>query len=257
MMPKVSLILTTYNCKANFKRTMESIARQDYPDIEVVIKDGQSTDGTLELIQEYGTHFKYPVKWKSEADTGIYDAINQGYELTTGKIIAVFNDLYERTDAVSLLVAAIESEKADGAHADLIYATDTQIKRYWHMGQGKISQGWMPGHPTLYLKREVYEKYGLYDTSYTCSADYEFMIRILKNGDVRLAYVPEILIRMFYGGTSNASKMAYWVSVREGHRALRQNRIPFAWLLIMKRTRLVLKQFKSAERMAIKSEKQE
>lgn len=243
MMPKVSLILTTYNCKAHFKRTMESIERQDYSDIEVVIKDGQSTDGTLELIQEYGTYFKYPVKWKSEPDTGIYDAINQGYELTTGDIIAVFNDLYERTDAVSLLVAAIESEKADGAHADLIYATDTQVKRYWHMGQGKISQGWMPGHPTLYLKREVYEEYGLYDTSYTCSADYEFMVRILKNEDVRLAYVPEILIRMFYGGTSTVSKRAYWISVKESHRALCRNHVPHAWWLIILRTFKVMKQF--------------
>lgn len=246
---KVSLILTTYNCKDHFRRTMESIESQDYPEIEVVIKDGFSTDGTVELIQFYAQEFKYPVIWKSQKDAGIYDAINQGYAMTTGDIVAVFNDLYTRTDAVTLLVGAIEREHTDGVHADLVYATDTEIKRYWHMGQGKISQGWMPGHPTLYLKREIYEKYGLYDTSYTCSADYEFMIRILGKGDVRLAYVPEILIRMFYGGTSNASKMAYWVSVREGHRALRQNGIPFAWLLILKRTILVLKQFKDAGKL--------
>ena len=116
------------------------------------------------------------------------------------------------------------------------------------MGQGDINEGWMPGHPTLYLKRWVYETYGLYDTSYICSADYEFMVRILKDRKVKLAYVPQVLVRMFYGGTSTGSAGSYWISVKEGHRALRQNNIHFAWLLIFRRTLIVLKQFKDATR---------
>ena len=243
MNSRVSLILTTYNCVDHFQKTMESIAAQDYPDIEVIIKDGCSTDGTLDEIKKYAQRFKYPVIWRSRRDAGIYDAINQGYEMTTGDIIAVFNDLYTRPDAVSLLVGSIRQENADGVHADLIYATDNKVKRYWHMGQGKISQGWMPGHPTLYLRREVYEKYGLYDISYTCSADYEFMVRILKDGNCKLAYVPEILIRMYYGGTSTADKSAYFISVKESYRALRSNKIRFPVIIIFLRTLRVMMQF--------------
>lgn len=93
------------------------------------------------------------------------------------------------------------------------------------MGQGTIRHGWMPGHPTLYLKRDVYEKYGLYDTSYECSADFEFMVRILKDEKVKLAYIPQVLIRIDYGGTSTNSAGAYWVSVSESYRALKENNV--------------------------------
>ena len=112
------------------------------------------------------------------------------------------------------------------------------------MGQGRISQGWMPGHPTLYLKREVYEKYGLYNTEYKCSADYEFMIRVLKDDKVKLAYIPEILIKMFYGGTSTSSAGSYWVSIKEAHKALCNNGVRFAWWVIFLRILKTLKQFK-------------
>lgn len=241
---KVSLILTTYNCKDNLIKTLKSIEEQDYSDIEVVIKDGVSTDGTLDIIQDFAKRHDNVI-WKSEQDMGIYDALNQGYAMSTGEIVAVFNDLYASPNAISKFVRAIEDGGADcmGAHSDLVYANEEKVIRYWKMGQGKISQGWMPGHPTLYLKREVYEKYGLYNTEYKCSADYEFMIRVLKNNDVKLAYIPEVLIRMFYGGTSTSSAESYWVSVKESYDALRKNKVPFAWGIIIKRTLRVILQF--------------
>lgn len=240
---KVSLILTTYNCIENLKRTLESIEMQDFPKIEVVIVDGRSTDGTIDVIQEYAKRSKYEVKWLSEKDQGIYDAMNKGYRLSTGEVIAFFNDLFLSNHAVKWMVEAIDRGNCEGAHADLIYATDDKVIRYWKMGRGKIRQGWMPGHPTLYLKREVYEKYGLYDTSYRCSADYEFMVRILKNNDVRLAYVPVTILRMYYGGTSTGSMGSYWLSVKEGHQALVSNGVKNAWLIDLKRTLRVLWQF--------------
>lgn len=242
---KVSLILTTYNCKDNLKKTLKSIDEQDYADIEVVIKDGVSIDGTLDVIQDYaGQHSN--VIWKSEPDKGIYDALNQGYAMSTGDIVAVCNDLYTTSDAVSKFVRAIEEGGAEcmGAHADLVYADEEKVIRYWKMGQGRIAQGWMPGHPTLYLKREVYEKYGLYNTEYKCSADYEFMIRVLKDDKVKLAYIPEVLIKMFYGGTSTSSAGSYWVSIKESHKALRDNGVRFAWWVIFLRILKTLKQFK-------------
>ena len=240
---KVSLILTTYNCIENVKRTLESIEMQDFPKIEVVIVDGRSTDGTIDVIQEYAKRSKYEVKWLSEKDQGIYDAMNKGYRISTGEVIAFFNDLFLSDHAVRWMVEAIAAEDCEGAHADLIYATDEKVIRYWKMGRGKIRQGWMPGHPTLYLKREVYEKYGLYDIHYRCSADYEFMVRILKDSDVRLSYVPVTILRMYYGGTSTGSMGSYWLSIKEGHRALVSNGIKNAWLVDLKRTLRVLWQF--------------
>lgn len=241
--PKVSLILTSYNCRDNIKCTLKSIEKQDYPQIEVVVVDGGSSDGTMEIIKEYAQKTKFDCKWVSEKDKGIYDAMNKGYKLSHGDIIAFFNDLFLRHDAVSLMVNAITDKKADGAHADLIYAVGDRVKRYWHMGEGSIRQGWMPGHPTLYLKREIYERFGLYDTDYKCSADYEFMVRILKDNEVRLVYVPHVIIKMFYGGTSNQSLGSYLVSLKEGHRALVNNGVRWALWTDFRRTVKVYMQF--------------
>ena len=111
------------------------------------------------------------------------------------------------------------------------------------MGEGTLESGWMPGHPTLFLKREIYERYGTYDTSYRCAADYEFMVRFLKDKENRLAYVPEVLIAMFYGGTSNAGLRNYLVSFQEGYLALKKNSVKFPLLITLKRTLRVLRQF--------------
>ncbi len=248
---KVSLILTTYNRVDELKKTMQSIQMQDYSNIEVVIKDGGSDLDTLDTIKGYSADFKYPVIYKSEKDTGIYDALNKGIEMSTGDIIAICNDVLTVPNAISLIVETIEKENTDGAHSDLVYATDEEVVRYWHMGRGTIRKGWMPGHPTLYLKRSIYDKYGLYDTEYKVSADFEFMIRILKDDNVQLSYIPRILVRMFYGGTSTNSKEAYWLSIKESHRALKQNNINFAWFLIFKRTIKVIKQFKNAKNIKL------
>lgn len=243
---KVSLILTSYNCRENIKRTLKSIETQDYPDVEVVIVDGISTDGTVDVIRKFERVSRYECHWVSEKDRGLYDAMNKGLLLATGEIIAFFNDLFLRSDAISLMVKAITDGDSDGAHADLIYATDDKVKRYWKMGNGKMTQGWMPGHPTLYLKREVYDKYGNYNIDYKCSADYEFMIRMLKDGHIRLAYVPVTLIRMYYGGTSTGSAGSYFISLKEGHKALKSNGIKFAWWIDFRRTLKVCTQFLKA-----------
>lgn len=246
--PKVSLILTSYNCENNIERTLESIEMQTYPAIEIVVVDGGSADGTIEVIKRFARKTKYECKWITEKDNGIYDAMNKGYYLSSGEIIAFFNDLFLTKDAVSLMVEAIYKENTDGAHADLIYATDKKVKRYWRMGQGKIRRGWMPGHPTLYLKREVYEKYGVYDDKYKCSADYEFMVRILKDNEVKLAYVPETIICMYYGGTSTGGLKNYVLSLKEAHKALVDNGVKYSLCIDVIRTIRVMLQFASAGR---------
>lgn len=245
IMYKVSLLMTTYNSVSNLPITLESVKNQTYKKIEVVIVDGQSTDGTVALIEQFAQNADFEVKWISEPDKGLYDAMNKAYLMSTGDIIAICNDRLTREDAVSLLVKAVEDAGEDcvGAHCDLVYKDGEKIVRSWKMGQGKIRQGWMPGHPTLFLKREIYEKYGLYDITYRCAADYEFMVRFLKEDKNRLAYVPKVLISMFYGGTSNAGLRNYLISFKEGYMALNKNGVKHPLIITLKRTWKVLRQF--------------
>ena len=259
---KVSLLVTTYNAKDNLAVTLGNIEAQDYPDIEVLIVDGQSTDGTVDLIREFADRHsdrKAPdradsdggviaVRWISEPDRGLYDAMNKAWAMCTGDIVAVCNDKLCTPDTVTKLVRAIEQGGADciGVHADLVYVEGERVVRTWRMGEGKLSQGWMPGHPTLFLKREVYERYGIYDISLRCAADYEFMVRFLKDEKNKLAYVPEVLIAMFYGGTSNAGLRNYLISFKEGYLALKKNNVPHPLLITVKRMIRVLRQFTAA-----------
>lgn len=244
-MYKVSLLVTTYNAADNLPITLKSIQSQTYEKIETVIVDGGSTDGTVALIEQFAQNEKIEVKWCSEPDQGLYDAMNKAYRMCTGDIIAVCNDRLCKKNTVAMLVNAIEKAGADciGAHSDLVYVDGSKIVRNWHMGQGTIRQGWMPGHPTLFLKRGIYEKYGQYDITFRCAADYEFMVRFLKYDKNKLAYVPEVLIAMFYGGTSNAGLRNYLVSFKEGYMALRKNNIKYPLMITLRRTWRVLRQF--------------
>lgn len=247
------MLLTTYNVKDNLAITLENIEEQDYPDIEVLIVDGQSTDGTVDLIQGFADRHladnpaeHITVRWISEPDQGLYDAMNKAWAMCTGDIVAVCNDKLCVSDAVTKLVRAIEQggEECIGAHSDLVYVDGERVVRTWRMGDGNLSQGWMPGHPTLFLKREVYEQYGVYDINFRLAADYEFMVRFLKDEkNNRLAYVPEVLIAMFYGGTSNAGLSNYWLSFKESYRALKKNSVPHPLLITVKRMVRVLRQF--------------
>lgn len=240
---KVSIITTTYNDKENLKKIIAQVKNQDYANIEYVIVDGGSTDGTLEVIAEAAEYFGDRLKWISEKDKGIYDAINKGIRLSTGDILGCCFDQYAGPDVISKMVAIMEKEGTDGVHGDLYYMEGDKVVRYWHQGQGNIRFGWMPGHPTLYLRKSVYDKYGLYKTDYRISADYEFMIRILKDDKVKLSYLPEVLIYMSHGGTSTNSLGAYLAGMKEGHRALRENGVRFAWFTDLCRTLRVLAQF--------------
>ena len=236
---------------------MESALSQDYPDLELIVVDGGSSDGTPELIREYAAQLEQKsrnadadhhilMRWISEPDQGIYDAMNKGIGMATGDIIAVFNDLFTSPSAVRCMVEAFgQHPQCIGAHADLEYFDENTGKtvRQWKMGRGKMKDGWMPAHPTLYLRRQVYDQYGLYDISYRSSADYEFMLRALQGREDLLEYVPQTLIRMFHGGTSSAGIKGYVRNVREAYRALKENGIRAPWLVIFRRICITFIQF--------------
>lgn len=248
-MKKVSLLMMTYNIADELNKTLKCVKRQDYPDIEVVISDGGSKDGTVEIIQEFAKQTEIEVRWVSEKDHGLYDALNKAVGMATGDYLLVMNDQLIDDSALSKMVRAIEAGDYDGVHCDLIYADEEKVQRYWHMGQGTLRQGWMPGHPTLMLKKEVYETFGDYDQNFRIAADYDFMIRIIRGG-VKLAYVPEILVRMYYGGTSTGGLSNYIDSLREGHRALKKNNVRMAWTIDIVRTCRVLLQFLKSTKKA-------
>ena len=241
--PKVSVVTTTYNDIENLKRILAEVKKQTYPNIEHIIVDGGSTDGTVDLLKELEEKEPGRISWMSEKDNGIYDAINKGICMATGDIVGCCFDRYADEGVLMRMVEIMEKEGTDGVHGDLCYMDGDRIVRKWHQGQGVIRSGWMPGHPTLYLRKEVYDSYGYYRTDYRISGDYEFMVRILYRKEVTLSYLPEILIYMSHGGTSTNSLGAYVESMMEGHRALVENHVPFAWVTDLCRVVRVLSQF--------------
>ena len=243
MTPKVSIITTTYQDADNLSKIIGRVKAQDYPDIEYIIVDGGSKDHTLDVIKEAEQFFGERLRWISEPDRGIYDAINKGLKMATGDIIGLMFDTFTTEHVISQMVDVMLKEGTDGVHGDLNYVDGDRIVRKWRMGQGTIRTGWMPGHPTLYLKREVYETYGFYKEDYRIAADYEFIVRILKDKKVTLSYIPEVLVNMFYGGTSTGGLSNYVDSFRESLRALRENEVHFALFINILRTFRVVFQF--------------
>lgn len=243
MTPKVSIITTTYNDAENLRKIVAGVKAQDYPRIEYIVVDGGSTDDTLSVVKEAESLFGDGFRWISEPDKGIYNAINKGLKMATGDIIGLMFDRFTSEHVVSLMVETMEREGADGVHGDINYVEGERVIRRWRMGDGTIKAGWMPGHPTMYLRRRVYEEYGLYKEDYRIAADYEFIVRILKGGDVKLAYIPSVLVNMFYGGTSTKRFGSYVESFAESYRALKENHVSGAFLICIKRTFRVFFQF--------------
>lgn len=244
-MQKVSIITMTYNDCEHLQKSIDRILAQDYENIEYVLVDGGSTDGTMEVIKATAQKLGDRMKWVSEPDRGLYDALNKGIAMSTGDIVGIMNDEFTTNDAISKMVAAIEREGADGVHADVNYVNGDKIIRKWRMGEGTIQGGWMPSHPTFYLKREVYEKYGDYKIDYRIAADYELMIRLLYHKKIKLAYINEVLVQMFHGenSTSTGGFKNYLESFAEGLRALRENHVRFAFIVNCIRTVRVLLEF--------------
>ena len=210
--------------------TIQSVQAQTYSDIEHVIQDGASTDGTLERIAETSDA---TIALVSERDHGIYDAINRGIERASGDVIGLMHsdDFFAGSEVLNKVAAKFADPRIDGVYGDLQYvsASDTRrVVRHWTSGEYNsrmLARGWMPPHPTLYLRREVFERFGLYDTSFKIAADYDAMLRYLVKGNIRLAYIPEVLVKMRLGGESNRSLERILRKSREDYRAIRRNKV--------------------------------
>lgn len=237
---KVSIITIAYNAEETISETIKSVINQDYENIEYIIVDGASKDKTCEIIKSFG--FKVS-KFISEKDNGIYDAMNKGLALATGEVIGILNadDVYADTKVISDVVAKMQAEKTDSLYADLVYVKreDTnKITRYWRSGKytkGKFLKGWMPPHPTFFVKREIYEKYGNFNLNLKSASDYEIMLRFLHKHEISVSYLPRVTTKMRVGGQSNVTLKNRIKANREDREAWKINGLkPGVFTLVRK-----------------------
>ena len=225
---KVSIITVTYNSAETVEDTIQSVLKQDYPDIEYLIIDGQSTDETLKIVGRYEDQIAQVL---SEPDQGMYDALNKGIALARGEVIGILNsdDFYAYPQVISEMVTKFKQEEADACYADLIYVerdNPKKIKRYWKSGKyrkNSFKRGWMPPHPTFFVRKSCYEHYGNFNRHLRSAADYELMLRFIHRYQINLAYLPKVIVKMREGGMSNLNLVARLRGNQEDQKAWRIN----------------------------------
>ncbi len=238
----ISVITATYNREDTIENVIKSVQLQTFPAFEHLIQDGGSTDETLPLIRRLTNSRTHLV---SEKDGGIYDAINKGIKRASGAVIGLMHsdDFFASETILAKVAAAFEQSSIDGVYGDLEYVSATdpnRIIRHWRAGPytpERLKWGWMPPHPTLYLRREIFTRWGEYDTSYQIAADYDAMLRWLVRGQIKLAYIPQVMVKMRIGGESNRSLGRVMQKSREDLRAIRTNGIGGLGTLVCKNTR--------------------
>lgn len=214
---KVSIITATFNSASTIRDTIDSVIAQDYPNIEHIIVDGASKDATMNIVKSYGGKISHII---SEPDKGIYDAMNKGIRVATGDIIGILNsdDFFAANDVVSRIVAEFISDNTIvGVYSNLYYVkrdNPIEISRNWiskPFKEKSFFKGWHPPHPTLYLKKEVYEKCGLFKLDLPLAADFELMLRFFEKYKIKTKYIDYTTIRMRLGGATSKN----WANVRK------------------------------------------
>lgn len=229
---KISIITVVYNNANTIEDAILSVASQKYSDIQHVIVDGASTDGTLSVLEK---HRDKLAKVVSEHDHGMYDAMNKGLRLADGEVVGTLNadDFYADTSVIEQVASVFRDPDVDACYADLIYvdqATASRVIRYWKsrpFRDGLFAEGWCPPHPTFFVRKRIYEAYGRFDLSYKLAADVELMMRFLEAKKIRTVYVPRVWVKMRIGGTSNKTLRNIFVQNIYIARAARQHRVPF------------------------------
>ncbi len=245
--PKITIITVSFNSAQTIGDTLRSVAGQSYPNIEHIIVDGASTDQTMQIV----TGFPHVTKRISEKDEGIYFAMNKGIAMASGDVIGILNadDLYADNGVIAKVAAVFEDLAVDATYADLVFVDRedvSKVVRTWKSGPFKRSSmynGWMPPHPTFFVRRSLYEKYGLFNTILRSAADYELMLRFLLKHEINLSYIPQTIINMRQGGKSTASISNRIKANVEDRKAWRMNGLkPHFFTLILKPLRKI-KQF--------------
>ncbi len=225
---KVSIITACYNAESTIERSLNSVHNQNYSNIEHIVIDGASDDKTLEILTKYQNSISNLV---STSDNGIYDALNKGIKLATGDIIGFLHadDLFASEQTISQIVALFSEKQTDSVYGDLEYISNIgKVVRYWKSSEftlPKLKKGWMPPHPTFFVRAMVYQKYGLFNTNFKIAADYDFMLRVLGKYEISTAYLPLVITKMQLGGASNKNIRNILIKMKEDFIALRKNKI--------------------------------
>lgn len=209
----ISIITATFNSEKTLRDTFDSILGQTYHDIESIIVDGASKDGTIDIIREYEPRFNGRMKWVSEPDRGIYDAMNKGIQMATGDVVGILNsdDFYYDEHVVEDIANAFTQNDIDCVYGNLVFVDvkdRNAVIRVWKGSQhqfGAFQRGWHPAHPTFYARRVCFEKYGAFNLDYAVSADFELMLRFIEKEQIKNAYLDRYFVKMRWGGESTGT----------------------------------------------------
>jgi glycosyltransferase involved in cell wall biosynthesis len=245
---KVTIITVTYNSVRYLQQCIDSVVKQTYPEIEHIVIDGQSSDGTLDIIKNFDNHI---AKWVSEKDSGMYDAINKGMQMATGDIIGILNsdDMLASPNVIAQIVQCFTDKDVDSLYGDLVYIDKNnanKIIRYWKglpYSRFRFHYGWMPAHPTFYFRRDLLKDLGGYESHYFTAADYEFMARYLFRYRISSAYLPVLIVKMRVGGQSNRNLLSRLRANRRDYLAMKVNNIPFPHLASILKPLIKVRQF--------------
>lgn len=235
---KISIITVVWNNKNTIRDAIDSVLNQTYKNIEYIIIDGASTDGTVEIVKSYDDKI---TKFISEPDKGLYDAMNKGISASSGEIVGILNsdDFYKDKFVVEKIVNEFNKTQCDSVYADLIYIKPDNIEktvRYYdssYFSPEKFAYGWMPAHPTFFVKKNIYEKYGVFKTDYKIAADYELLVRFLSKNKVTYSYIKEPIVKMRLGGASTSGIKSNYTLNKEIIRACKENDIYTNWIMIL------------------------
>lgn len=247
-MLKISIITVCYNSDSTIESTIKSVINQEYSNIEYIIVDGKSKDNTLQIIEKYKDKISKVV---SEKDDGIYFAINKGIELATGDVIGILHadDVYADNTVIKQVVDLFEKSNSDAVYGDLQYVNKEDINkvvRNWKSGiykEGLFLKGWMPPHPTFFVKAHCYKKHGHFNTVLKSAADYELMLRLIHKYKCTVSYIPHVLVKMRVGGKSNVSIKNRILANREDKKAWKLNGLNPGMLTIIRKPLSKIAQF--------------
>jgi glycosyltransferase involved in cell wall biosynthesis len=244
----LSVITVCRNARGTIEQALSSIHRQSHRPLEHIVVDGASTDGTLDILRGRQAGIAQLV---SEADEGLYHAMNKGIALATGDYLGFLNadDIYADAEVLARISRAVQAERVDAAYGDLVYVRQDDsnaVVRYWRSGNyaaGRVERGWMPAHPTFFVRTELLRRLGGFDTRYRFQADYEMMVRLFLKERISSAYIPEVLVRMRVGGHTNRSLRNVYLGNLEAYRACVDNGIEVSPFFILQKMFSRLPQF--------------
>lgn len=231
---KISIITATWNSGATLRDTMESVLSQSFTDYEHIIVDGNSKDNTLSIIKELEPRYNGRLKWISESDKGLYDAMNKGIAMATGDVIGILNsdDFYTTGDILSKVAEELTDDKIDAVYGDIHFVNDSDLNkcvRYYSsrgFSRWKMIFGLQPAHPSFYCRKNVYEQFGSFDISFRVAADFENLFRFIYINRIRTRYVPMDFVTMRTGGASTSGLKSHIRIMRDHNRAYIKNKVP-------------------------------